>query len=282
MAAKNPLVTPILKWAGGKRQLLDYILPLIPPFSTYYEPFVGGGALLFCLQPKKAVINDSNCELMNVYQVIQNTPGALIKRLLEHQEKNCEAYFYHIRSMDRDKNFFDSLSDVERAARMIYLNKTCYNGLFRVNSSGEFNAPFGRYKNPGIINETTIMAMSSYFNYSKMRMLCGDYKDAIKGVRKDAFVYFDPPYMPVSASSSFTGYTSDGFHKEEQIALKKQCDRLNKRGIRFLLSNSCCPFIEDLYKDYKIERVFAKRAINADADKRGAIQEVLIRNYEID
>lgn len=141
MAKKNPLVSPILKWVGGKRQLLDSIEPLIPKCSTYYEPFLGGGAVLFCRQPAKAVINDSNQELMNVYLTIKEEPEALISKLEEHREKNCEDYFYHVRALDRDKQGFGNLTNVERAARIIYLNKTCYNGLFRVNSSGEFNSP---------------------------------------------------------------------------------------------------------------------------------------------
>ena len=282
MAGKNPLVSPILKWVGGKRQLLDSIVPLIPEYSTYYEPFVGGGAVLFGTQPKKAVINDSNEELMNVYRVIKEDPEELIAKLKEHQEKNCEPYFYEVRSLDRDKDAYRSLTRVEKAARIIYLNKTCYNGLFRVNSSGEFNSPWGRYKKPNIVNEETIHALCQYLNKGKIAILCGDYREALKGIRKGAFVYFDPPYMPISASASFTGYTAAGFGPQEQKALKEQCDRLTKRGIKFLLSNSACPFIEELYRDYKIEYVSAKRAINANPEKRGAIEEVLVRNYEPD
>ena len=168
---------------------------------------------------------------------------------------------------------------MERAARIIYLNKTCYNGLFRVNSSGQFNAPWGRYKNPNISGADNIRAMSAYLNRARVTIKCGDYREALKGIRKGAFVYFDPPYMPLSSSSSFTGYTASGFGEAEQIELKRQCDLLDKRGIKFLLSNSCCEFIENLYSGYIIERVSAKRAINAKADKRGAIDEVLVRNY---
>lgn len=282
MARKNPLVSPILKWVGGKRQLLDSIEPLIPKCSTYYEPFVGGGAVLFCKQPNKAVINDSNAELINVYVTIRDNPEELIKILKEHKENNCEDYFYEIRALDRDRYAFQALTDVERAARIIYLNKTCYNGLFRVNSAGEFNTPWGRYKNPNIINETTIFAMHTYFNKANITIKCGDYRDALKGIRKGAFVYFDPPYMPISSSSSFTGYTAGGFSEQEQIALKEQCDALNAKGIKFLLSNSSCSFIEDLYSDYIIEHVSATRAINSNPEKRGAVKEVLIRNYELD
>lgn len=282
MARKNPLVSPILKWVGGKRQLLDSIEPLIPKCSTYYEPFIGGGAVLFSRQPDKAVINDSNPELINVYLTIKNEPEALIEKLKEHKVNSSEEYFYSIRALDRDKAVFENMTNVERAARIIYLNKTCYNGLFRVNSSGEFNSPWGKYKNPNITNETTINALHTYFNKANITIKCGDYKDALKGIRKGAFVYFDPPYMPISSSASFTGYTAGGFGEQEQIALKEQCDALNAKGIKFLLSNSSCPFIEDLYKDYIIEHVNAKRAINANPEKRGEIKEVLVRNYELD
>lgn len=282
MARKNPLVLPILKWVGGKRQLLDRIEPLIPKCSTYYEPFIGGGAVLFSRQPEKAVINDSNQELINVYLTIKEEPEALIEKLNEHKEKNSEDYFYRIRALDRDKKVFEHMTNVERAARSIYLNKTCYNGLFRVNSSGEFNSPWGRYKNPNITNETTINALHSYFNKANIIIKCGDYRVALKGIRKGAFVYLDPPYMPISSSASFTAYTAGGFGEKEQIILKEQCDALNAKGIQFLLSNSSCPFIEDLYKDYIIEHVNAKRAINANPEKRGDIREVLVRNYELD
>ena len=282
MAKKNPLVSPILKWVGGKRQLLDSIEPLIPKFSTYYEPFVGGGAVLFSRQPDKAVVNDSNPELINVYLTIKNEPEALIQKLKEHKENSSEEYYYSVRALDRDKSVFENMTNVERAARIIYLNKTCYNGLFRVNSAGEFNSPWGRYNNPNITNETTIMALHTYLNKTNIIIKCGDYRDALRGIRKGAFVYFDPPYMPISSSASFTGYTAGGFGEQEQIVLKEQCDALNAKGIKFLLSNSACPFIEELYKEYIIEHVNAKRTINANPEKRGEIEEVLVRNYELD
>ena len=282
MAKKNPLVSPILKWVGGKRQLLDSIEPLIPPCSTYYEPFIGGGAVFFSRQPDKAVINDSNPELINVYLTIKNEPEALIEKLKEHTANSSEEYYYAVRALDRDKSIFVNMTNVERAARIIYLNKTCYNGLFRVNSSGEFNSPWGRYNNPNITNETTIRALHTYLNKANITIKCGDYQDALRGIRKGAFVYFDPPYMPISSSASFTGYTAGGFGEQEQMALKEQCDALNAKGIKFLLSNSACPFIEELYKDYIIEHVNAKRTINANPEKRGEIEEVLVRNYELD
>ena len=172
---------PILKWVGGKRQLLDSINPLIPECSTYYEPFIGGGAVLFGRQPNKAVINDSNEELINVYRMIKEEPEELIAALSTHKKQNCEEYYYTVRAWDRDKETYRTRTNVERAARIIYLNKTCYNGLFRVNSSGEFNSPWGRYKNPNITNEATIHALNAYLNKANITIKCGDYREALKG-----------------------------------------------------------------------------------------------------
>jgi len=277
---KNRLVQPFLKWAGGKRQLISEIEKYIPKgFKTYYEPFLGGGAVLFHLQPKKAIVNDYNSELINVYNVIKNNIDDLINDLKKH--KNEEEYYYKVREMDRTGEI-EQLSDIEKASRIIFLNKTCYNGLFRVNSRGEFNTPFGRYKNPNIINEITLRAVSKYLNENDITFLNVDFEEALKGIRKDSFVYFDPPYYPVSDSSNFTGYTFDGFSEDDQIRLKKVCDKLTDKGVKFLLSNSSAKFITDLYADYKIVRVRASRSINSVADKRGEIDEILVMNYEID
>lgn len=272
----NILVTPILKWVGGKRQLLEYIMPFINKnCSIYVEPFIGGGAVLFELQPKKAIINDYNEELINVYITIRDNPFELISELEKHEKNNTEDYFYAIRALDRDETY-KNLSNIEKAARIIYLNKTCYNGLYRVNSAGQFNSPYGKYKNPNIVNATTIKAISKYFNNSKIDIRQGDYKEVLKGLNKGAFVYLDPPYMPISSSSSFTGYTEGGFSYEKQVELKSECDILKSKGISFLQSNSDCPEIRELYKDYKITTVQAKRSINSNAAKRGEISEVLI------
>ncbi len=274
----NHLVTPVLKWVGGKRQLMSEIKKYIPKFTTYYEPFVGGGAVLFELQPKKAVINDVNEELINLYNVIKFNVEELIQDLKIH--KNESGYFYNIRELDRDVETYSTLTPVQRASRVHYLNKTCYNGLFRVNSAGQFNTPFGNYKNPNITNEITLRAVSNYFNEANITFLNVDFEEALRGIRKGSFVYFDPPYDPISDSSNFTGYAKGGFDRNEQIRLKKLCDKLDKQGVKFLLSNSATPFIKELYKEYKIEIIKAKRAINSQADKRGEIDEVLIRNYE--
>lgn len=274
--SKNLLVSPILKWVGGKRQLLNQIIPLInSKCSTYVEPFLGGGAVMFELQPRKAIINDYNEELINVYLVVREFPEELINKLEKHKENNSEEYFYEVRALDRTEKY-DVMSNIEKAARIIYLNKTCFNGLYRVNSSGQFNSPYGKYKNPNIVNAITIRAMSKYLRSGKITIKNGDYKDALKGLRKGAFVYFDPPYMPISSSSSFTGYTENGFAYEEQVALKNECDKLKSRGISFLQSNSDCKKIRELYKDYEILTVQAKRNINSKGEKRGLINEVLI------
>ncbi|WP_352418165.1 DNA adenine methylase [Proteiniborus sp.] len=276
---KNKLVAPVVKWVGGKRQLLPQIEKIIPTkISTYYEPFLGGGAVLFHLQPQKAIVNDINEELINLYQIIKDNVEELIEDLSKH--KNEADYFYEIRELDRDKEKYDKLTPVERASRIHYLNKTCYNGLFRVNQHGEFNTPFGKYKNPNIVNAVTLRAVSNYFNNADITFRCGDFEDAIIGARKGSFVYLDPPYDPVSNSANFTGYDKGGFDRNEQIRLKKLCDKLNSKGIKFLLSNSATNFILELYKDYKIEVVQAKRAINSNGNKRGEVDEVLVMNYE--
>lgn len=274
----NKLVVPFVKWVGGKRQLLHEIDLHVPTFSTYYEPFVGGGAVLFHLQPRKAVINDSNSELTNLYKVIKDSPEELIEDLKQHE--NQPDYFYNIRSRDRDRQQYEQMSDVEKASRIIYLNKTCYNGLFRVNNAGEFNAPFGRYKNPNIVNEITIRAVSDYLSATDIQIKNVDYEDSLKGIRKGAFVYFDPPYDPVSSSANFTGYTKGGFGRDEQERLKSVCDKLSAKGVKFLLSNSSTDFIRDLYKDYTTVFVQANRAVNSKGDKRGKVAELLVKNYE--
>ena len=277
---KNPLCQPVLKWAGGKRQLLPEITKYLPKtIKTYYEPFLGGGAVLFHIQPKKAIVNDFNSELINVYKVIKNNVEELIADLSKH--KNEADYFYKVREMDRTGEL-ETMTDVQKASRIIYLNKTCYNGLFRVNSQGQFNVPFGKYKNPNIVNEIVLRAVSKYLNENNVTILNVDFEEAVKGIRRDSFVYFDPPYYPISDSSSFTGYTFDGFDENDQIRLKNLCDKFKAKGVNFLLSNSSAPFILDLYKDYKIDFVGATRSINSNANGRGEVQEVLIRNYEVD
>lgn len=277
---KNKLVSPVVKWVGGKRQLLDEIMPLLPKQITMYcEPFLGGGAVLFARQPQNAIINDLNGDLMLVYEVIKDDVESLITSLQKHE--NTSEYFYQVRDLDRDKESYQLLSKIEKASRIIYLNKTCYNGLFRVNAAGEFNSPFGYYKKPNIVNALVLRAVSKYLSSANIQLFSEDFAATLKRVPKGGFVYLDPPYDPVSDTASFTGYNKGGFDRAEQIRLKECCDALNKRGVKFLLSNSATDFIRNLYAEYTIQTVYAKRAINSDADKRGAVQEVLIRNYGI-
>jgi DNA adenine methylase len=280
----NPLVRPFLKWAGGKRQLLPEIVKYVPKLTskhTYYEPFIGGGALLFELQPSKAVINDRNQELINCYQVIRDLLDELMAELSKDKYSNNEKSYYDMRDLDRSTKKYAKLSAVEKAARIIYLNKTCYNGLFRVNSQGQFNVPFGRYKNPNFLDDAVLIAVNKYLNSNSVTLSNLDFEEAVKDANKGDFVYLDPPYDPVSETASFTGYDVNGFNKDEQKRLKTVFDDLNNRGCKVMMSNSCTDFILDLYKDYQIKKVRATRSINSNALKRGMVNEVLVLNYEV-
>lgn len=276
---KNKLVSPVLKWVGGKRQLLPLIKPMLPKrITSYCEPFVGGGAVLFDLQPKRAIVNDINSDLILVYTVIRDNVEALIELLETYP--NEEGFYYELRNIDREQDKYDKLSEIEKAARVIFLNKTCYNGLYRVNNAGEFNSPFGKYKNPNIVNAPVLRAVSAYFNSSEITFSTDDFELVLEQVRRGTFVYLDPPYDPVSDTSSFTGYSKGGFSREQQIQLRECCDRLNARGVKFMLSNSATDFIREQYSNYHITIVQAKRAINSVASKRGDVDEVIITNYE--
>lgn len=272
MAKNNKLVAPFLKWVGGKRQLMPSIVEHLPKnihLYNYVEPFIGGGAVLFHLQPKNAIINDFNKELINVYEVIKNNLSELIIDLKKHD--NNADYFYQIRSLDRTEEF-KNLAPVERASRVIFLNKTCFNGLYRVNNAGEFNAPFGRYKNPNIVNELTLKAVNKYFNSNNVVFKSGDYQDVLSEISENSFVYLDPPYHPISESSNFTGYVQGGWDIFDQTRLRDACDQLDSKGIKFLLSNSSSPIIKDLYEKYKITTVKANRAINSNGSDRGEVE----------
>lgn len=275
----NKLVSPVLKWVGGKRQLLETFQPLLPnKITTYCEPFVGGGALLFHLQPKIAYINDINPELILVYTVIKENVEALIAELDKYE--NTAEFFYAVRDWDRDRVRYDALTDVQKAARVLYLNKTCFNGLYRVNNAGEFNSPFGNYRNPNIVNAPVLRAVSAYFNSADIHMTSKDYGEVLKSIPKGAFVYLDPPYDPVSETASFTGYSKGGFSRADQIRLRECCDDLTARGVKFMLSNSATDFVLEQYASYNITIVQAKRAVNSVASKRGDVDEVVVRNYE--
>ncbi|MBP2024505.1 DNA adenine methylase [Peptoniphilus stercorisuis] len=276
----NVELKPIVKWVGGKRQSLSELEKYIPDdYNNYIEPFIGGGALFFKLQPKKAIINDINGELINLYNIIKSDVSELILDLNKH--KNNKEYFYEIREIDRSIDDFNKLSNIEKASRMLYLNKTCFNGMYRVNKKNEFNVPYGNYKNPKIIDELNLYNLNKYLNKNDIKIFNKDFEDILMMAKKEDFVYLDPPYYPISDTSNFTDYSKDGFNKEDQIRLKENCDKLNKKNINFLQSNSYCDFILDLYSDYNIIEIYSKRVINSQGDKRGEVKEVLITNMEV-
>jgi DNA adenine methylase len=284
MAKNNPWVKPYLKWAGGKRQLLGEIKSCLPgdiQQYTYYEPFVGAGAVFFALQPGKAVINDYNAQLILTYRVIKDNVEELIALLRRHRDKNDKAYFYALRNLDREAEKFRQLTDAEKAARLIFLNKTCFNGLYRVNSRGFFNVPYGRHTNPAICEEALLRRINAYLNAGEIVILNGDFEQALMGAGTNAFIYFDPPYHSPN-KTNFTGYQADGFDESEQERLRNVMISMTNRGSKCLLSNADTAYIRGLY-DYDcfdIRSVQAKRHINSDSGGRGAVNEVLIKNWK--
>ena len=271
---------PFVKWAGGKRQILDKLKEYVPvEYNTYYEPFVGGGALLFELAPKHAVINDLNQELMNTYKVLcDEEKFKKMCRVLNNYEANhSEEFYYEIRNKDRNKNTYNKLSDYTRAARTIYLNKACFNGLYRVNSKGEFNVPYGKKTKVNTYDGNNLITVSNYLTMNDIKILNVDYKEALKTAKKGDFVYIDPPYD--SDTAIFTNYTETGFNKDSQRELAFVFKELSDKGVFVMLSNYNTTLIQDLYKGYHIHLIEAKRNINANAKKRGSVFEVIITNY---
>ena len=271
---------PFVKWAGGKRQILDKLKKLVPEdFNTYYEPFVGGGALLFDLAPENAVINDSNEELINVFNVLCDDKkySKMCRYLNKFERKHDEEFYYEIRNIDRNKKKFNKLNDSKRAARTIYLNKSCFNGLYRVNSKGEFNVPFGKKTKVNTYDGENLLNVHSYLTLNNISILCTDFEDAVSTAKEGDFVYFDPPYD--SDTSTFNSYTEDGFNKDEQRRLAKVFKELDKKGVKVMLSNHNTILIKELYKDYNFHIIEAKRSINSNGKKRGKVEEVIITNY---
>lgn len=270
----QPEAAPFLKWAGGKAQLLTQLSPFLPrEFETYIEPFLGGGAVFFYIRPDKAILSDTNPELINVFQLVRDDPERLVAALSRHYpHRNSKEYFYRIRKQNPA-----DLSVTERAARTIFLNKTCYNGLWRVNTKGEFNVPFGKYKNPTLYDPENIAAAHAVLHGKIVTV--GDYSDICTYARENDFVYLDPPYQPLTATASFTGYTMESFNESNQKELAFVFRELDERGCKVMLSNSATDFVESLYDGYRIHRVKAKRAINSKPAGRGTIDEFLIMNY---
>ena len=290
---------PFIKWVGGKGQLIDQLEALLPvDFSerknvTYIEPFVGGGAMLFYMLQtypniKSAVINDINPDLTLCYKVVRDNPTELIESL-----SKIQAAYYALQTDAERKDFFiqqrdrfntKSLDNIENTTLFFFLNRTCFNGLYRVNKSGKFNVPFGKYVTPIICDSATIYADSKLLQ--NVEILTGDFEQTFHKIAGNTFFYFDPPYRPLSNTSSFNDYTKEAFNDDDQIRLKNFCDKLHKCGIDFMLSNSDCfgkngtdRFFDDLFIDYQIERVWASRNVNAIATKRGKLTEIVVNNY---
>lgn len=279
---KEKYPSPFLKWAGGKRQLIPQMNKFFPRyFNKYIEPFVGGGAIFFYLYRKnyllnkKSILIDNNEDLINTYKIIKQDVLNLIKSLRLHQyEKN---YYYRIRNLDRDPKKYMKLSEIDKASRLIYLNKSGYNGLYRVNSKGQFNVPFGRHKNPNICDEKNLRAVNK--SLKGVKIIHNSFEICLNFAEKDDFIYLDPPYYPISDTALFTSYTKQDFGRESQLKLFEVFKKLNKKGCKLLLSNSYCKFILNLYKDFKITILKAKRAINCNSSKRGIVNEILVSNF---
>lgn len=296
----DKIAKPFLKWAGGKTQLINDIENALPKDIsrdklTYIEPFVGSGAVLFWMlnnfqKMEKAVINDINSDLINTYKVIVSKPKELISILkvlqnefhsLENKSEEKKEYYYQKREFYNAKNEEQS----GQAALFIFLNRTCFNGLYRVNKSNGYNVPMGSYKKPTICDEQNILAVSNALQ--KVEILCGDYEATLKEATSNSFFYFDPPYKPLSSTSSFNSYAKDEFNDEEQIRLRNFCSKLEKHGHKWMLSNSDVKgkdtndnFFDEIYSEFSITRVKARRSINANPEKRGELNELLITNYE--
>ncbi|MGM9847190.1 MAG: DNA adenine methylase [Muribaculaceae bacterium] len=289
---------PFVKWVGGKGKLISQLTDFLPPNFykhkdvTYIEPFVGGGAMLFHLLSsfpniKQAIINDINPDLINCYKTIRDNAHALIQTL-----KNIENEYYSKTSEEERKDFFlkkreiyntKNLSNIDNAALFIFLNRTCFNGLYRVNKSGKFNVPFGKYSNPTICDINTLLEDSKILN--RVEIICGDFENTLKYANGYTLFYLDPPYRPISNTSSFVSYSKESFNDDSQVRLKKFCDIINDLGHSFLLSNSdskesnSIGYFDLLYSEYHIERVLASRSINCNPDKRGKINEIIVHNY---
>jgi DNA adenine methylase len=274
----SPLIevqpSPIVKWAGGKGSLLTQFAAYFPEagsYNRYFEPFLGGAAVFFHLQPAISYLFDLNRNLIEVYTVVRDCVGELIEALSEHY--NDRDYFYSVRAQD-----VTQLSEVQRTARFIFLNRTCYNGLYRENRQGQFNVPFGKYKNPTICDEPGLRAASQALRNAHLNV--SDFEIVAELAQANDLIYFDPPYAPLSVTSSFTSYTSEGFKVEDQRRLANIFRMLDQHGCLLMLSNSSAPLIYELYGEFNIHEIMARRNINSQAAKRGAIKELLVTNFQ--
>ncbi len=274
---KKTTIPTFIKWAGGKTQLLSQFETFFPThFNKYYEPFLGSGAVFFKIKnlypEKEFLLSDNNSELINCYEIVKNDVEGLIELLKEHRLKHSKEYYYYQRNIDTT-----NLSKIESVARFIYLNKTCFNGLYRVNSKGKFNVPIGSYKNPSIFQEKDLIEAQKLLQGVTLKTM--PFEKIINIAQKNDFIYLDPPYHPLSLTSSFTSYTSISFSENDQRRLAEVYRQLDKKGCLLMLSNSYSEFILELYDGYRIEQVSAKRMINCNGKNRGAIPEAVVMNY---
>lgn len=266
---------PFVKWAGGKAKLASALVAKMPPtYRNYHEPFLGGGALFFALQPTRALLSDINEELVITYQAVRDNLDELIEELSYHRYDRD--YFYEVRSWDRLPDY-QAMPPAKRAARFIFLNKTCFNGLYRVNARGHYNVPFGDYAAPRILDTENLTRCHRALQGTEITL--SQYLSVEDRAQPGDLVYFDPPYAPLSTTSSFTGYTAGGFTHTDQRNLRDLCIRLDNKGVHFILSNSSAPAILELYQNFSIERIAVARAINATAGGRGKVDEVVVRNF---
>jgi DNA adenine methylase len=268
--------SPIVKWVGGKGRILAQLMPLLPPGVErlrHVEPFAGGAAMFFARRPDRALLCDVNPALVHTYTMVKERVEDVIERLQAHRAQHDGEHYYRV----RDRYNAGGNDAVERAAMFIYLNKTCFNGLHRVNRRGHFNVPAGRYKNPNIADAENLRAASAALASADIR--CEGFEGLLESARPGDFVYLDPPYEPVSATASFTSYAQDGFAQRDQTRLRDVFTELTRRGCRAMLSNSDVPFIRDLYRAFRIDTVAAPRAVSCDASNRGPVSEVVVRNY---
>ena len=275
VAAPAPasLASPIVKWVGGKTRLLPEIAARMPrTYGRYFEPFAGGAAVFFSMAPPAAVLADRNADLIATYRAVASDVEGVIRRLAIHRDAHDEKHYYATRTRWNDASVV--WTPLDRAAAFIYLNRTCYNGLWRVNRSGGFNVPMGRYKNPPICAAAGLRAASAVL--ARATIVCADYRTAVADARPGDLVYFDPPYDPVTTTANFVSYTADAFGPDDQRALATLAHELADRGVAVVLSNSDTPFIRSLYRGLRIDRVRCARAINCNADRRGDVDEVLV------
>jgi len=273
---------PFVKWAGGKRQLIPQIEKHLPEkFGSYFEPFLGGGALLFHLLSEnknlKGYVSDLNSDLILSYVTIRDNLSSLLKSLQKHSDNyffDSKSYYYSVRESNPK-------SQIEKVSRLLFMNRTCFNGLYRVNSKGKFNVPLGRYSNPNIVQEENLRSVNQFLNHNKIIIKCQDFSSTVEKAKKGDFVYFDPPYQPVSKTANFTSYTNGNFGLNDLKRLAKVSNELAKKGVNVLLSNSSTKQVRELFssKAWEIFEIQANRAINSDSKKRTGHSEFLIKNY---